>query len=272
MTSTTSSSKIAIEREQQLYTEHDYTELKSANDEKGILMRKLIISLPLLTTMLTAVAIVVAAGIPAAASAQTIFESEEDGFRLQVPQGWVIQDEGNQMSPDGTSELVAALCPEDEALPGIGGESNCQQANTTDIIYINRWADLQSRPEFEGVEEDEEEGVIITTNDLVAIRIQELENSTQNLQIQNSTDVNEFTRIVTMTYDYLEQAGTFLPFDDYTYPVKSTSMFVLSPDRNTGYIILNNIGYENQTAPAVHEVFNTFGLTQGGGGEEEEEQ
>jgi hypothetical protein len=66
MTSTTSSNKIAIEREQQLHTERDCTDLKSANDEKGILMRKLIISLPLLATMLTAVAIV-------AASAQTIF-------------------------------------------------------------------------------------------------------------------------------------------------------------------------------------------------------
>lgn len=51
------------------------------------------------------------------------------------------------------------LCPEDEALPGIGGEYNCQRAQLSNAIYILRWTELQD------VE-------TITTNDLVALRVQ----------------------------------------------------------------------------------------------------
>lgn len=55
-----------------------------------------------------------------------------------------------------------------------------------------------------------------------------------------------------------ESAGTFLPFDDYTYDVNSSTMFVLSQDRNTGYSINNNVALvsDNQTeqhSPAVQE-------------------
>ena len=200
-------------------------------------------------------------------AADRTFESKDGDFRLQIPEGWVIQEnEDAVLNPDPNDpatdgETVAVLCLENEALPGIGGEYNCQSAQLTDLISIWRWPELQQRPEFEG-EEDVEEGTIITTQDLVALRIQDLENMTRNFQIENSTDVNEFTKIVDWRYEYLEQAGTFLPFDDYTYAVKSTAMIVLSPDRNTGYVIFNNIADDDLTqhSPAVQEVFNSFGV------------
>jgi hypothetical protein len=81
-----------------------------------------------------------------------VFESEDDGFRLQIPEGWVIEDVDN-MPVDENREDIALLCPENDALPGIGGEYNCLAANYTDAIYISRWPDLQSIPEFEDIPE-----------------------------------------------------------------------------------------------------------------------
>src|SRR3712207_5363995 len=86
---------------------------------------------------------------PTLVLAQEIFESEEDNFRLQIPAGWVIEDFDN-ITYEGYSEVdIAILCPASEALPGIGGEYNCQAANITDVIAISSLPDLQSIPEFQ---------------------------------------------------------------------------------------------------------------------------
>ena len=199
-------------------------------------------------------------------STDRIFTSEVDGFRLQLPQGWVIQDEDFIVVPiDPNIEPIATLCLENEALPDVGGDYNCDAASLTDSIFINRFPDLQSRPEFQN-ESDSDSTIIPTTDDLVALWIQELQNeSASQIRIENATDINEFTKIVDMTYQYVETAGTVLPFDDFTYEVKSTSMYVLSQDRNTGYNIFNSLAIPNvmnvtEHSPAVQEVFNSFEL------------
>ena len=200
-----------------------------------------------------------------AQTADRTFESEEDGFRLQVPQGWVIEDHDNTSFESG-SENIAMLCLENEALPGLGGEYNCQAADVSDRIIIDRWSDLQSMPEFQNESDDgsNSSNIIPTSNDLVALWIQVIQNDTSDIRIENTTDVNEFTKIVNMTYTYHDNAGTFLPFDDFSYGAKSSLMFVLSQDRNTGYAIANILSLENQTqrhhSPAVQEVFNSFEL------------
>jgi hypothetical protein len=175
-----------------------------------------------------------------------IFESEEDGFRLQIPQGWVIQDEDIITAPvDPIIETIAMLCLENEALPDVGGDYNCEAASLTDSILINRFPDLQSRPEFQN-ESATDSTIIPTTDDLVALWIQELQNEgTSQIRIENTTDIDEFTKTVDMTYLYVETAGTALPFDDFTYEVKNTGMYVLSQDRNTGYTISNSLAIPN---------------------------
>lgn len=61
----------------------------------------------------------------------------------------------------------------------------------------------------------------ITTNDLVALRIQFLQNhGISDIQIVNNTDVDEFTKIVNMTYTY-HYEGIILPLDDYSYREKT---------------------------------------------------
>ena len=232
---------------------------------------------------LTLIAVIVV--VIAAASATTtvvlaqqqqqgeVFESEDDGFRLQIPAGWAIEDFENIPEPtDPNIENVAMLCLESEALPGIGGESNCLVANGTDSINIVRLPDLQSRPEFE-----DNAVVVPTTNDLVALYIQDMQNSntSSDIKIENTTDIDEFTKIANMTYTVYNDAGTpFNPYDDYTQNNKGLFMFVLSPaDNNTGYILFNVKALEHedqiftQHKPGVQEVFNSFQIVESGGGE-----
>jgi hypothetical protein len=193
----------------------------------------------------------------ATASSQSdrTFQSEEGGYRLHIPQGWVIDDNEIENALDSNHNIIAMLCLENEALPGIGGEYNCQAANTTDVIFISKWSDLQSRPEFQ----NSSSNIIPTTNDLVALWIQHLQNiSSSQIKIENTTDIDEFTRIVNMTSEY------------FNVDVKSRIMFALSQDRNTGYSIINNIPSNillvdyNQTqhSPAVQEVFNSFEIVE----------
>ena len=184
-----------------------------------------------------------------AQSADRTYQSEEDSFRLQVPQGWVIQDDVIDF------DTIALLCQENEALPGIGGTHNCQAANITDGIFISRWPDLQSMPEFQNLSSP------ITTNDLVALWIQQLQNDTSRIKIVNNTDIDEFTKFVDTTYIVHSTAGTILPLDDYDYNVTNSNMFVLSQDRNTGYHINRSVSPDfNETlqSPALQEVFSSF--------------
>jgi hypothetical protein len=196
-----------------------------------------------------------------AAQSDRIFQSEEGDFRLQIPQGWVIQDHDFIPDQDPNIETMAILCLENEALPALGGGYNCEAAALTDLIVINRWSDLQSMPEFQ----QSKSSTNITTNDLVALWIKYLQNnSISQIKIENNTDINEFRKTVDITWQGLETAGTVLPFDDYTYGMKTALMFVLSQDRNTGYMINNNRLMEDprEQSPVLQEVFNSFELVE----------
>jgi hypothetical protein len=245
------------------------TRITSRREEENMKNVKNIVKITATIAILFSFAMVFPTTTTASAqlSADRIFESEEDGFRVQVPQGWVIEDtENTPIEPNG--EAIAMLCLENEALPGIGGEHNCQAASRTDAFYISMWPDLQSMPEFQNESDDNSSSssdmIPITTNDLVALYIQNLQNYTSQIQIQNTTDVNEFKKIVTMTYIFHDEGETIFPWDDFTNPIESSLLFALSQDRNTGYSINNNVSYDNQTqqaeqrSPAVQEVFNSF--------------
>lgn len=117
---------------------------------------------------------------------------------------------------------------------------------------------MQSRPEFENITSS---NYTITTDDLLALRIQYLYNngSVTGIKIENSTDVDEFTKLVNMTYTRHDRVNIFFPVE---VDRKSSQMYVLSPDRNTGYVIYNNLNntQTQQHSPAVQEVFNSFEL------------
>jgi hypothetical protein len=100
--------------------------------------------------------------------AQQSFESEEHGYRLHIPQGWVIQDEVDITGDTNPNlDIIALLCKENEALPDVGGDYDCQYGELTDRINLNKFIDLQSIPELQ----NDNSNNTITTNDLVALEI-----------------------------------------------------------------------------------------------------
>jgi hypothetical protein len=87
----------------------------------------------------------------------TLFESAKDSFRVQLPEGWVIQDINNT-SFTLAAELqqgygvLAQLCPVGEegqqqsALTNVSSSnSSCQQQDQQEIIHIIRYPSLDTR-------------------------------------------------------------------------------------------------------------------------------
>ena len=94
----------------------------------------------------------------------TLFQSTEDGIRLNVPEGWVIHDvnnTGSTLSEESTQGygILAQLCTEEEEqqqqgaaataaarsnVSGSGNTTSCQGPEG-DIIHIVRYLDLDTR-------------------------------------------------------------------------------------------------------------------------------
>jgi hypothetical protein len=88
-----------------------------------------------------------------------LFESTTDRFRLQIPEGWVIQDLNNTgftLAVEVTQGygILAELCPREDGRDqqsaavdnSSSSNSSCQQQAQRDIIYILRYPNLDSRP------------------------------------------------------------------------------------------------------------------------------
>jgi hypothetical protein len=118
------------------------------------------------------------------------FQSAADGFRLQVPYGWVVQDIDNLHLPNFrvTNEagffILAIICPQQEAVQDTAAEMyNCEQSGSSVEILHDR---LSHRPEFEVIEDP----ASITPDDFLAFVIEEMQGRNYtNVQIINSTDL-----------------------------------------------------------------------------------
>ena len=118
------------------------------------------------------------------------FQSAADGFRLQVPYGWVVQDIDNLHLPNFrvTNEasffILAIICPQQEAVQGTAAEMyNCEQSGSSVEFLHDR---LSHRPEFEVIEDP----ASITPDDFLAFVIEEMQGRNYtNVQIINSTDL-----------------------------------------------------------------------------------
>src|SRR5829696_9345923 len=93
----------------------------------------------------------------------TLFQSTEDSFRLQVPEGWIIHDvnnTGSTLSEESRQGygILAQLCPQGEEQGGQGaalannvsgsaggGNTVHCQGSEGDIIHIVRYPDLNAR-------------------------------------------------------------------------------------------------------------------------------
>src|SRR5918996_520785 len=91
----------------------------------------------------------------------SLFQNMEDSFRVQVPEGWLIQDVNNTGSSALLEEstqgyaILAQLCPQEEqeeeeqaALSNVSGRGDTTtscQGSEGDIIHIVRYPDLDTR-------------------------------------------------------------------------------------------------------------------------------
>jgi PKD repeat protein len=126
--------------------------------------------------------------------------SAKDSFRVQLPEGWVIQDVNNTGFTLAAEVLqgygiLAQLCPQEQqqsSLPSVGGSNryigNCQQAQE-EVIHIIRYPNLGTRL---GISSDDIFTIInrdTIPNTILAYHIQKLhEVGYRDIQIVNSAD------------------------------------------------------------------------------------
>jgi hypothetical protein len=117
------------------------------------------------------------------------FQNTADGFRMQIPYGWVVQDIDNLHLPnfrianEAGFFILAIICPQQEAVPGTVGMYNCEQSESSVQILHDR---LSHRPEFEVVEDP----ASITPDDFLAFVVEGMQGRNYtNIQIINSTDL-----------------------------------------------------------------------------------
>jgi hypothetical protein len=117
------------------------------------------------------------------------FQNTADGFRMQVPYGWVVQDIDNLHLPnfrvanEAGFFILAIICPQQEAVQGTVGVYNCEQSESSVEILRDR---LSHRPEFEVIEDP----ASITPDDFLAFVVEEMQGRNYtNIQIINSTDL-----------------------------------------------------------------------------------
>ena len=117
------------------------------------------------------------------------FQNTADGFRMQIPYGWVVQDIDNLHLPnflianEAGFFILAIICPQQEAVPGTVGTYNCEQSESSVQILHDR---LSHRPEFEVIEDP----ASITPDDFLAFVVEKMQGRNYtNIQIINSTDL-----------------------------------------------------------------------------------
>jgi hypothetical protein len=223
----------------------------------------------------------------------TLFESRNDSFRVQVPQGWVIDDVNNTGSTL-ESELtqgygiLAELCPEEEgggegqqqqeqqALTNVSSSSNsnsnsnsnstsiCQQQQQAqdEILHIVRYPNLSARLQLAlGVSEND-----TTAEDILSYHLQKLEEvGYRSIQIVNNTDTtvnvtnaetNETIEIVPARFVEMTYATNFAPNEIREGYFISTATNATDPD--PGVTKAYTVFYEgNSTTANVTSVAQT---------------
>jgi hypothetical protein len=224
---------------------------------------------------------------PAVTQNQTsLFQSTQDGFRVEVPQGWVVQDMDNTGFSLLTEVLqgygvLAQICPEQQqALRNVGG-SSCQASQ--DSIYIVRYPNLGARLGI--ASEDIIANSNNTLDNILAYEIQKLQEvGYRDIKIVNST-------YTTVNFDTNTGAAARAPakFVEITYTTDSapneirTGYFISTATNvtphNLGMITGYSILYEGnsaaetaasgslaptlQLAAPVTQVFDSFELIAG---------
>jgi hypothetical protein len=222
------------------------------------------------------------------AATTTTFQSTNDSFRVQVPEGWVIQDVNNTGSTlleevrQGYG-ILAQLClqEEEQALSNIsGGDTVSCQGSEEDVIHVVRYPDLDTRLQVSNNVTTNN----MTTDNILLYHLQKLQEvGYRGIQIVNSTEMtvnltiaqtNQTiatvpAKLVEMTY-----STNFAPNEIRTGHFILTATNATAPNLGTtkGYTIFyegSSVTAEEETTTAsdsllppipVRQVFDSFEL------------
>ena len=177
----------------------------------------------------------------------TTFESKADGFRIKIPNGWIVDDINNTDPAMQERErlfgagILAIFCPQAQAIPEIGGTYNCPQE--IEGVVVVRFANLQSRPAFADIIRSDKN---ITTSDLLAFHLQFLEQKFGNKEIRilNNTDtsVNVIDSHTNQTIGIAPAKYIEIMYRDNLNRIipRDISLLILSNDGNTAYVLLGS--------------------------------
>jgi PKD repeat protein len=147
----------------------------------------------------------------------TLFQSTMDNFRVQLPEGWIIQDVNNTGSTLEAEVLqgygvLAELCPQEQqqATPDVDGNasgsstfSSICQVSEGNIIHILRYPDLSTAVGF--TSNDAISDYNNTVNAILLYQIQKLQEvGYRDIQIVNSADTKINIDINTAAPDMID--------------------------------------------------------------------
>jgi hypothetical protein len=246
---------------------------------------------------------------PAAIQNTTSFQSTDDGFSVQVPEGWVIHDVDNTGSVLLEAEatqgfgILAQLCPEEEqqqpTLPNVDSSddtfsSSCE-GSENGVIHIVRYPDLNNRLQVGNTLPTTNNNNNSMINDNILLyHLQKLQEvGYRAIEIVNSTDmtvnlINPQTNetITTVPAKFVEMIYTtgIAPNETKTGYLISTAtdVTVPNPGMTKGYTIFYEgssvsaaeitIGFGSLSPlpPPVRQVFDSFELIAAPGTEQAE--
>jgi hypothetical protein len=246
---------------------------------------------------------------PAAIQNTTSFQSTDDGFSVQVPEGWVIHDVDNTgfvlLEEEATQGygILAQLCPEEEqqqpTLPNVDSSddtfsSSCE-GSENGVIHIVRYPDLNNRLQVGNTLPTTNNNNSSMINDNILLyHLQKLQEvGYRAIEIVNSTDmtvnlINPQTNetITTVPAKFVEMIYTtgIAPNETKSGYLISTAtdVTVPNPGMTKGYTIFYEgssvsaaeitIGFGSLSPlpPPVRQVFDSFELIAETGAEQAE--
>jgi len=183
---------------------------------------------------------------PAAAiESTTPFQSANDGFSIQVPQGWIIEDvdnTGSALSQETTQGygILAQLCPEEEqeqpTLANVGdsgGDTFSCEGSESEVVHIIRYHDSDTRLQAanNATTTISSDNSIITNDNILSYHLEKLQEvGYSDIEIVNSTDTT-----INLTNPQTNQTIATLPaqFVEMTYSTASAP----NEARRSGYLI-----------------------------------
>jgi hypothetical protein len=218
---------------------------------------------------------------------RTTFQSTNDSFSIQVPDGWVIQDANNTGSAllEETTRgygILAQLCPQEEqqqqqgaALPdasggstnnsssGISTSNSCQ--GSEEVIHIIRYPNLDTRIQAASnvSTTTTNSNTNMTTDDIQSYHLQKLQEvGYRSMQIVNTTDTtlnltnpqtNETIATVPARLVEMAYSTNFAPNETRTGYFISTATNATAPNLGTtkGYTLFYEGNSTNNTAAEI---------------------